>query len=89
MEGAKIPILEVEKITIKDNGRGCLFHDSGRMTKDWLGCSYSGGTVGGKQFICAASSAGWLKIHIISGSTYGPTGASYYIPLYRTRNTFS
>jgi len=89
MPGANIPLVETEKLTISDDGRGFIFHESGRMTKDWTGCSYSGGTVGGRHFLYAPSSAGWLKIHIISGSTFGPTGASYYVPLFKSRSTYS
>jgi len=87
MEGVNIPQLETEKFMVKKDGRGFLFHESGRMTRDWDGFSYSGGTVGGRHFLCAASSSGWLKVHVISGSTYGPTGASYYIPIFKNRDT--
>jgi len=87
MEKTKFPVLEVEKLMIKDDGRGFLFHDSGRMTADWQGFSATGGTVNGRHFMNAASSSGWLKVHIVSGSTYGPTGASYYVPLFTSRNT--
>jgi len=87
MAGSKIPELEVEKLLINDDGRGFLFHESGRMTHDWYGYSYSGGTVGGRHFLNTVSSAGWLKVHIISGSTFGPTGAAYYVPVFRSRNT--
>ena len=87
MEKTNFPELEVEKLMIKKDGRGFLFHESGRMTNDWTGFSCSGETVGGRHFLCAASSAGWLKIHVVSGSTYGPTGASYYVPIFKSRDT--
>lgn len=87
MPGSKIPKLEVEKTTITKDGRGFVFHEDGRMSSDWSGFSHSGGTGGGRHFLCAASSSGWLKIHLLSGSTFGPTGASYYVPLFSSRDT--
>jgi len=90
-DGVKITVIEIEKLKIANKGDGFRFHDSGRLHRDWDGTAISGinagkGT-GYPRFLCAASSSGWLKIHVISGSTYGPTGASYYIPLFKTLNT--
>jgi len=88
MEKTNIPVLEVEKLIIQKNGRGFIFHESGRMTQDWAGYSATGGTQG-RMFLIAPSCSGWLKIGIISGSTFGPTGASYFVPLFKTRTTYS
>jgi len=87
MPGAKLPVLEVEKLQIKKDGRGFLFYENTRLSSDWTGYSFSGGTTEGRRFLCATSSSGWLKVHIVSGSTYGPTGASYYVPIFKSRNT--
>jgi len=88
MTGSKIPVLEVEKLSIKKDGRGFLFYENTRLSEGWTGYSATGGTLG-RTFLVAASSSGWLKIHVVSGSTYGPTGASYYVPLFSTRTTYS
>jgi len=88
--GSKIPELEVEKLIIKDDGRGFMFYENTRLSSDWTGLSVSGGTAAtSRTFLSAASSSGWLKVHILSGSTYGPTGASYYVPLFSTRATYN
>jgi len=91
MPGAKIPILEVEKFKLSESGRGIVLHDSGRLHKDWDGYTYSGGTstTSKRRFLFATSSSGWLKVHVVSGSTYGPTGASYYIPVFSALDTKS
>ena len=83
-----IPELEVEKFMIKKDGRGFLFYQNNRLSSDWTGYSATGGT-SGKTFFVAPSSSGWLKVHVLSGATYGPTGASYYVPLYSSRTTYS
>jgi len=88
MVGAKVPILEIEKLRISKNGRGILVYERDRLHRDWAGCNFSGSTSEGKQFLYAPSSEGWLKVHVVSGSTYGPTGASYYIPLFKSLNTY-
>jgi hypothetical protein len=91
-DGVYIPVLEVEKFKIKTDGIGFRFHDSGRLHQDWVGYSCSGSVATAKtgipRFLVAASSSGWLKIHVVSGSTYGPTGASYYIPLFSSKTTY-
>jgi hypothetical protein len=90
-DGVKIPVLEVEKFKVKKEGIGFRFYDSGRLHNDWTGCSPTGGAGPApvRKFLYAPSSAGWLKVHVVSGSTYGPTGASYYIPLFKFRNTYT
>ena len=93
MVGAKIPVLEVEKLKITNDGRGIIVYDDGTnfwfsTSSPWTGISSN--TVGsGKKFFPVASSAGWLRVKYISGSTYGATGATCYIPIYRNLNTNS
>jgi len=89
MPGAKIPVLEIENLTITEDGRGILLYNDGtnvHLGQDWTGIS-SQVTAASKRFFPAASSSGYIGVHIISGSTYGPTGAIYYIPLYSNVNT--
>jgi len=84
MPGSKIPVLEIEKLNITRDGRGFIFYEGDRLHRDWRGTNFSGSNTTGTQFLPAASSAGWMKIHVVSGSTYGPTGASYYVPLFES-----
>lgn len=83
-----IPVLEVEKLHIKRKGRGFLFYERSRLQQGWTGCSISGETAAGRQFLYAPSSSGWLKIHVVSGTSYGPTGASYYVPIFKAQDTY-
>jgi hypothetical protein len=89
MAGAKIPVLEIEDMLITKDGRGLLLSNDGKnvlLGRNWTGISsqVAGST---KKFFPAASSSGWVGVRVISGSTYGPTGAVYYIPLYSNVNT--
>lgn len=91
MPGSKIPVLEIERLGLTEDGRGIvLYNDATNLLIDsaspWTGPSSTaiGAT---KQFFPAASSMGWLKLHYVSGSIYGPTGASCYIPIYRNLDT--
>ena len=89
MPGSKIPVLEIENLMITDNGRGILLYNDGtnvHLGQDWTGIS-SNTTGANKKFFPAASSSGYVGVHIISGSTYGPTGAIYYIPLFSALDT--
>jgi len=91
MVGSKIPVLEVEKLKIYEDGRGLIFRNDAtncviQSASPWTGVS-SNRVGASKKFFPAPSSLGWLKVHYISGSTYGPTGAACYIPLYRNLNT--
>ncbi len=91
MPGSKIPVLEVERLGLTEDGRGIvLYNDATNLliqsASPWTGISsQSAGAL--KKFFPAASSMGWLKIHYVSSSTYGPTGATCYIPVYRNLNT--
>jgi len=84
MVGSKIPVLEIENYLVTKDGRGILMYDDGvnaHIGDYWTGIS-SQATGADKKFFSAPSSSGYIGVHIISGSTYGPTGAIYYIPLY-------
>jgi hypothetical protein len=89
MVGAKIPVLEVEDMLITKDGRGLILSNDGDnvlLGKNWTGIPPSSLSAR-PQFFPAASSSGWVGVRVISGSTYGPTGAVYYIPLYSNVNT--
>ena len=74
MVGAKIPVLEIEKFKLSKSGRGFIVPDDG--TNLWVG-----GWV--KPYMPSQQNAsGWFKIHYTSGSTYGPTGMTAYVPFY-------
>jgi hypothetical protein len=92
MPGAKIPVLEIENLFLKEDGRGLVVYDDATnfvvaSASPWTGVSSNcaGGSV--KQFFPCASSAGWLKVHYVSSSTFGATGAAGYIPIFRNLNT--
>ncbi len=74
MVGAKIPVLEIEKFKLSEDGRGFIVYNDG------TNCGL--GTWTNAYTPSTAACLGWLKIHYVSGSTYGPTGAAAYIPLY-------
>lgn len=94
MPGAKIPVLEIEKLKIKEDGRGLIFYNDGTnlnisATSPWTCSAYphsSTSTLSVRSCFPVASSMGWLKCHYISGTTYGPTGATVYIPIFRNLN---
>jgi hypothetical protein len=89
MVGAKIPVLEVEDYLVTKDGRGIILHNDGKnvlLGRNWTGIPPSSNSPKTKCFP-AISSSGWVGISIISGSTYGPTGATYYIPIYSNVNT--
>jgi len=99
MPGAKIPVLEIENLFISHDGRGLILNEDGgnfkaASTSPWTSYSYatSGNSLksypgsGGKPLLPTASSLGWLKIHYISSSTYGATGATAYIPIFTNVN---
>lgn len=91
MAGAKIPVLEIENLFMKEDGRGVILYNDAtnfviQSASPWTGIS-SNNVGANRKFFPAASSMGWLKVHYVSGSTYGATGATCYIPLYRNLNT--
>jgi len=73
MTGSKIPILEVEKLTLTRDGRGLIVpHDGDNL---YLGTFTT-------TFPASSATAGWLRVRYTSGSTYGATGSTLYMPLY-------
>ena len=91
MAGSKIPVLEIENLFLKEDGRGLVMYNDAsnfviQSASPWTGIS-SNNTAASRKFFPAASSMGWLKVHYVSSSTYGATGAACYIPLFRNLNT--
>ena len=100
MPGAKIPVLEIENLFLEEDGRGLVLYNDAtncvvQSGSPWTCGAYnqSGGMgtilvseLKTRACLPTASSMGWLKIHYISGSTYGATGAACYIPLFRNLN---
>jgi len=92
MVGAKIPVLEIENLFLSDDGRGLIVYNDGvnfYKGRVWTGIPPSSASARPK-FFSAASSSGWLKVHVISGAgatTYGATGQTYFIPIYSALNT--
>ena len=74
MPGSKIPVLEVERLSLTRDGRGLIFPwDADNLhIKNWTAGTHPSGV----------AAAGWVRLRYTSGSTYGPTGSSLYIPLY-------
>jgi len=75
MAGAKIPVVEIESLSVKSGGRGLnLLDDATNVDiQTWTGVS-GGADLGGAKFLPAASAQAWLRITI--------GGTSYYAPLY-------
>jgi len=91
MTGKKLDVLEVERLDLVEDSRGIIFRNDAtnfviQSGTPWTGIS-SNSTGASKKFFPIASSMGWLKIHYVSGSTYGTTGATAYIPLFRNLDT--
>ena len=94
MAGSKNDVLEVEELLIAEDSRGFVFHNDATnflvqsaSPSKFSGCLHSSTSVlTTKACLPTASSMGWLKIHYISGSTYGATGAACYIPVFRNLN---
>lgn len=94
MPGAKIPVLEIEKLRLTDDGRGVeLYNDGTNFLKGriWSGRAASGNKeklntadAGYPNFLCAASSSGWLRVSVVSGSN---AIAYYYIPVFNNTDT--
>lgn len=94
MPGSKIPVLEIEKLKITEDGRGIiLWNDATNLVVQsatpWTSGAYPYSSTSAKtdkSLLPTASSMGWLKVHYISGSVYGATGATCYIPVFRNLN---
>lgn len=77
MVGAKIPVLEIEKLKLTEDGRGLIFYNDGTncdVTTWSSGVNTSGSST--------TKAAGWIKIHYVSGSTFGATGQTAYVPFF-------
>jgi len=84
MPGAKIPVIEVEKLIISRDGRGLYVYSDGDTfysggASTWTGVSgqSSGSSV---KFLVAPSATGWLKVSYAS-STTDSIGVGY-IPVF-------
>lgn len=91
MPGSKIPVLEVERLGLTEDGRGLVVYNDAtnfviQAASPWTGVS-SQSAGSSKKFLPAASSLGWWKVHYVSGSTYGATGATAYVPVFRNLDT--
>ena len=94
MPGSKIPVLEVERLGLSEDGRGLVLYNDAtnfvvQSASPWTCGAYmhsSTSVLTDRGCLPVASSMGWLKIHYVSGSTYGPTGATCYIPVFRNLN---
>jgi len=73
MPGSYIPVLEVERFDLTKDGRGLIVPQDGSNLQAQ---SYS------TTIPASSNAAGWLRVRYTSGSTYGPTGSTLYIPLY-------
>jgi len=85
MVGSKIPVLEVEKFKISNDGRGmeCYWDEanyfSGAITTTIH--ASGAGLDANKQALPAASTMGWAALDLVSGSSTF-TG---YIPVYKLK----
>ena len=92
MPGSKVPILEVEKLKVTEDGRGIVVYNDAtniviQSASPWTGVHVTGGAATQSLGLPTASSMGWWKIHYVSSSTYGATGATCYIPVFRNLDT--
>lgn len=79
MVGAKIPVLEIEKLKLSEDGRGLLIYEDG-VNSHINSISHS-------VIKYSGTADGWVRFGLVSGSTFGPTGSSIYVPFYRTKPT--
>jgi len=77
MPGAKIPVLEIEKLWLKEEGRGIYAHADGYAFN--IG-TWSSGNRQDNVSLPAASTMGWLKITWISGTA--GAGGMGFIPVF-------
>jgi len=82
MAGSKIPVLECEKLTFSDDGRGLNVYWDG--TNFWSGAATShvaSPQASGVAVLPLPSTSGWLRVQAMSGSTGSiQTG---YIPVFK------
>ena len=94
MAGSKIPVIEVERLALSKDGRGLVVYSDAtnfvvQSATPWTCGAYlqsSTSLLTERACLPTASSMGWLKIHYVSGSTYGATGATCYVPVFRNLN---
>jgi len=81
MAGGKLPVIEIENLTLKKNGRGLYGYNDGTTMSaaTWTGVWVSGqlGVKSG-QFLPAASTSAWLKITIDGTAHYFPGFNTYW-----------
>jgi hypothetical protein len=87
MPGAKIPVLETEKLTLTKDGRGLYVYDDGDIlsanTWDAVNIYASGAGAGYTiKVLPAASTTAWLKVIYMSGSS--GTETTGYIPVFNS-----
>jgi len=75
MPGAKIPVLEIEKLWLKEEGRGLYAHADGYAfnTATWYSSTSD-------TSLPAASTTAWLKVTWISGTS--GAGGMGFIPVF-------
>ena len=79
MPGAKIPVIEFDKLTIKKSGRGLYFDDDTTNfdVQTWTGTS--GNTdIEPPKFLPAVSATAWARITDENSDT------AYYLPLFES-----
>ena len=82
MAGAKIPVLEIENLILKQDGRGiyvdaetCTHFSTQTWTGKWCG---SGGGFTSSQMLPAASATAWIRISDGTNNYYAPLFNTYW-----------
>jgi len=79
MPGSNIEVQTVERLSVSKDGRGLTFYsDDDNLLYD----TSSFLTIFPSGVSSTNPAVGYLRIRIVSGSTYGASGASMYIPFY-------
>ena len=81
MAGNKIPVVEIEKLTLKRDGRGMHVYDDGDVlaTTGWQGGDvYASGSL--IKVLPAPSALAWLKVTYRSGTS--ATDVVGYVPVF-------
>jgi hypothetical protein len=87
MPGAKIPVLEIEKLTLSKDGRGLYVNDDGDVlasvpfgTNHTINAKASSTAGYVLSVLPAASTTAWLKVTFVSGT--GALATTGYIPVF-------
>jgi hypothetical protein len=80
MPGAKIPVLEVERLRFIKDGRGIYAYNDGDVLFGGTCAGKSGGAAGATSMLPAASANMWMKITYVSGTS--ATETTGYIPIF-------